>query len=316
MKKLISLSASIFMVAAMAMAQDTIPPPEQKNFPDSNTTTMDSMRTNRNTDTDTSSLNQNNKWPDTSMNRNRPDTTPSAMNQPGTTTQPDNTSQADSTSASTTSNSTTGNTADRVIMKDDKVMVVRNGDSTLLADSIRLESGALVTKDGTVTYTSGKAAQLKNGQYVSLSATADNSSQSDSSSATTKATDEDKVIMVGEKVYVIKSGDSTVLADSIKLSSGAIVKNDASVTFKDGTTTTLKNGQYIALNPAPAENKSTSDNKTTTDTPPATTTTTTTETTATTTTTAKPVAEDRVVMRDDQMFVIKNGIQLYYCTLN
>ncbi|MEO5889776.1 MAG: DUF6799 domain-containing protein [Ferruginibacter sp.] len=296
MKKLISLFATVVIIAA-ASAQDTIP--AKKNFPDSSRmTTTDSMSK---TPGDTSLLNQNKKWPDTSINKNKPDSM-AANAQATTTATPDATAATAKTTA-----------ADRVVMTDDKVMVVKNGDSTLLSDSIKLESGAVVTKDGTVTYTSGKSAKLKNGQYVSLTAVPDNTSQADSSSATgtsdatataTKAADEDKVIMVGDKVYVIKSGDSTVLADSIKLKSGALVKSDATVKFKDGTSTTLKNGQYIALNPPtpPAETKTEADTKTAT----ATTTTTTTGTETATAATTKPV-EDRVVMKDDKIIVVKNG---------
>ena len=57
-------------------------------------------------------------------------------------------------------------------------------------------------------------------------------------------------MMVQDQVVVIKKGDSTVLSDSIKLQSGAVVLKDGSVRFKNGTTTKLKNGQYINLNPA------------------------------------------------------------------
>jgi len=66
--------------------------------------------------------------------------------------------------------------------------------------------------------------------------------------------------MKDDKVMVIKNGDTTLLADSIKLGSGAVVKSDASVRFKDGTTTVLKNGQFIALAP-PAEGKKTKTTK-------------------------------------------------------
>lgn len=51
-------------------------------------------------------------------------------------------------------------------------------------------------------------------------------------------------------MLVIKNGDSTLLQDSIKLKSGAVVNKDATVKFKDGASTILKNGQYIAMNPA------------------------------------------------------------------
>ena len=77
-----------------------------------------------------------------------------------------------------------------------------------------------------------------------------NSSSSGDGSDLSKQTLEDRVMMVQDQVVVIKKGDSTVLSDSIKLQSGAVVLKDGSVRFKNGTTTKLKNGQYINLNPA------------------------------------------------------------------
>ena len=247
---------------------------------------------------DTSSLSQSNKATDTSMNRNTMDTVP--------------TNRELANRNSQTDSATNKNQAvDRVIMKDDKVMVVKNGDSTLLADSIKLESGAVVTKDGSVKYTSGKTAVLKNGQYINLSNPVDNNSQTDSTTAKPadktanddKSANEDKVIMMDGKVFVVKSGDSTLLADSIQLKSGAVVKSDATVRFKDGTTTTLKNGQYIALNPAPAPTApapaAPAENKKDT--------TTTTAATPAPATPSKTEAEDKVVMTDGKVFVVKNG---------
>ena len=77
-----------------------------------------------------------------------------------------------------------------------------------------------------------------------------NSSSSGDTSDLSRQTLEDRVMMVQDQVVVIKKGESTVLSDSIKLQSGAVVLKDGSVRFKNGTTTKLKNGQYINLNPA------------------------------------------------------------------
>ncbi|MEP7141938.1 MAG: DUF6799 domain-containing protein [Ferruginibacter sp.] len=182
--------------------------------------------------------------------------------------------------------------SDRVIMKDEQTIVVKNGDSTLLKDSIQLESGAIVLKDGTVTYTSGKTVKLKNGQFIALSNTAESDSGADS---TSEAKPDDKIVMKDDKVIVVKKGDSTVLADSIKLGSGAVVRNDATVQFKDGTTAKLKNGQSIALTTAPDESKSKTDTATAT------------KTATTTSTSPATVAEDKVIMKDDKVMVVMNG---------
>jgi len=57
---------------------------------------------------------------------------------------------------------------DRVIMKDDKMYMVKSGDSTVLDKSYKLESGAVVSATGSVKYPSGRTVQLKNGQFIEL----------------------------------------------------------------------------------------------------------------------------------------------------
>jgi hypothetical protein len=203
-----------------------------------------------------------------------------AMNTPAT--QPANNDTVPSPSNQANANPGADNTTaqpaeDKVMMKDDKVYVIKSGDSTLLADSITLGSGAVVRSDASVTFSDGSTAQLKNGQYIALTtpppaaepaapatpASPTDASTPDNASSGATAPVEDRVVMTNDQVMIVKSGDSTLLADSIKLNSGAIVQKDGSVRFKDGTTTTLKNGQYISLNPSPAtETKKTKKSKT------------------------------------------------------
>jgi len=194
MKKVISLSAGV-LFSMMMMAQenmparpngsmDTIPDRKWKNEKKANKNKMDTSMSNRWSDTsmrkntwpDTSSANANNYLPATPAmpksndtatdltrgtaaqgNRNASDTFPAQGNTY-------NNTNADTSTTTETSNAPT----DRVMMIDEKVMVIRNGDSTLLADKIELESGAIVTRDGTVTFKSGTTTKLKNGQFINL----------------------------------------------------------------------------------------------------------------------------------------------------
>lgn len=69
------------------------------------------------------------------------------------------------------SDNTTETLADRVMMKNDTMYMVKNGENTLLEKNYKLESGAIVMVDGSVKYPSGKTVQLKNGQFIALAAT-------------------------------------------------------------------------------------------------------------------------------------------------
>jgi hypothetical protein len=63
-------------------------------------------------------------------------------------------------------------------MINDEMKVIKNGDTTALVEPITLQSGAEVSKDGTVKYANGKTTQLKNGQYISLNSASDKKSKS------------------------------------------------------------------------------------------------------------------------------------------
>jgi hypothetical protein len=55
-----------------------------------------------------------------------------------------------------------------VIMKKGLAMVVKNGDTTTLSSPLRLNDGATVMTDGTITMTDGKTKKLKNRQWVDM----------------------------------------------------------------------------------------------------------------------------------------------------
>ncbi len=171
MKKVIILSAAV-MLSVAAFAQDTIP----KNNKDS------LLMKSRNGDSLLSQGQQNlnkdplgNPNPDSLFNKNNhtdslnptglngdsklktgADTTKAAtMNQPN-----DNKAMADS--------STSIAVTDRVMMKEEKMYLVKNGENTLLDKSYKLESGVVVSANGNVKFPSGKTVQLKNGQFIEL----------------------------------------------------------------------------------------------------------------------------------------------------
>jgi len=204
MKKLLSLSAGV-LLAAVTLAQDTIPSPNTTT-PNMPGTTMDTLPISKNATQDTA-MNRPNQWQDSMVNRSSqdtamsnakwpdssaghmdqidtsmhssskmPETSPSAKSNWPDTSMTGSTQKTTEASAMSTEKST-GSTLDgestkvvkdRVMMKDGLIMVIRNGESTPLEDKITLASGAVVMKDGSVTYSNGKTATLKDGQYINL----------------------------------------------------------------------------------------------------------------------------------------------------
>jgi len=58
---------------------------------------------------------------------------------------------------------------DRVFMKDDQLMVSKNGVSTKVNKSITLKDGTVILANGTVKMPDGNTMKLKNGESISLS---------------------------------------------------------------------------------------------------------------------------------------------------
>ena len=213
MKKLFSLSVAA-MLSAAAFAQDTIPnrqnsnpntrdtiPGSNRNWNDTSnrSRTMDSTYDRRNypdsMNNDTSSFANRNQSSDslqTNQNSNWNSTTRSDSMTTSSTTQ-SNTS-GNNTNTNTTSSSNTPTSADstmivtdRVIMRDDTMYIIKNGQSANLAETFKLESGATVSTDGTVTYPSGKTVKLKNGQFIEITK-ATTTNDDDEMNATDKKT--------------------------------------------------------------------------------------------------------------------------------
>lgn len=205
MKKLLSASI-MMMITAAAFSQDTIPPQtvppstldtipanrSQKDSADWN----DKMRSKDDTSTlDRSRSSQDSmraNWPADSVNVNKDmDTrsesqatdTLSSMNNNtdslSNATGNNNTDATNSNQATTGTESGTEQLTDRVIMKEDSMYIIRNGETMPLTEEFKLESGTTVATDGTVKYVSGKTATLKNGQFIELSANEGSSTKED-----------------------------------------------------------------------------------------------------------------------------------------
>lgn len=199
MKKLISLSVVASMFCISAVAQDTSlnrPAVPQTNLldtvPDTKKWSQDSTKMDMNRDS------TNKQWPDTSFdNRNNMQKDSLSTQKTLDTTSTYNTTDSmqnreqakddwklrkdqDSMSTSTTTTTTTTTTdsssatvSDRVMMKDDAMVVIKDGQTTPLDKEYTLPSGATISTTGEVKYPSGKTVQLKNGQFIALTDDAD-----------------------------------------------------------------------------------------------------------------------------------------------
>lgn len=206
MKKLFSLSIAALLSVA-AFAQDTIPnrqnsnpanrdtiPGTNRNWNDSSnrSRTMDSTYQKRNYPdsmrNDTSSFAGRNQMSDSMQTSTTTTDSLSTANstQSSTMNRADSMSTSNNTSANTTTTTTLDSTtvlSDRVIMRDDAMFLIKDGQTNSLSETYKLESGATVASDGTVTYPSGKTVKLKNGQFIEI--TKSDSSDKDSDEMTT-----------------------------------------------------------------------------------------------------------------------------------
>ena len=155
------------------------------------------------TTTDTVPGNPGNTKPDSSFYKSNPDATDSSIynngngnngnnSTPGTnntgtgidmngsnTTPGTNSTTGSETDMNTdNSNTVSENTEDRVFMRNNKVFVVKNGKTTQLAKSMKLNDGSTVMVNGTVKLQDGSTMKLKNGEQIKNTATANSNGKS------------------------------------------------------------------------------------------------------------------------------------------
>ena len=187
MKKAISLSTGI-LLSVIVFAQDSL---SGKNIPSNN-----------NRDTAVNNNPAKNKWPQDSVNKKAWPNTDSTLQHSTTLKEDSMTTTAQPAAAQkskqdTTVNSSAGSTAkkesdstamvtDRIMMKNDSVFLFKNNEPAVLDKNYKLESGAVVSKSGTVTYPGGRSVQLKNGQFIELKPLAENTESKKASSSVSK----------------------------------------------------------------------------------------------------------------------------------
>lgn len=183
MKKITSVLFIIGM--GVSVSAQTTSPPSTTQVPVTTTDTVPGNRGNNGTDTsfyrtnpdnpDSTIYNNKNKNGDANNstdNRNSSVDNPAANQSPAQTNQEQNT-QEDAIVAekSTTEKSKEKVTEDRVFMKNNKIFVVKNGKTTPLSKSMKLNDGSTIMANGTLKMPDGSSMKLKNGERININTT-------------------------------------------------------------------------------------------------------------------------------------------------
>jgi hypothetical protein len=124
---------------------------------------------------------------------------------------------------------------DHVAMSGGKVVVVRDGDSQTLTESMAFPNGLNIGPDGSCAYPDGAHARLMDGQMFQLDGTPIGS--------------KDTISMKDGKVVVQKEGKLIYLSPSqtIGMNDGTSVRGDGLIWKRDGTPSHLVEGQTIVI---------------------------------------------------------------------
>ena len=124
---------------------------------------------------------------------------------------------------------------DHIAMSGSTVMIFKDGDSEALAAPLTLPDGSIINPDGTYAH-AGRTSRLVDGQLVTLEGAS--------------LTGLDTISFRNGKVVVYKSGALIPLQSPIVIMGmydGTRVRGDGFITFHDGTTTQLTEGQIITV---------------------------------------------------------------------
>jgi hypothetical protein len=124
---------------------------------------------------------------------------------------------------------------DHVAMSEGKVVLVRDGDSQILTDSMTFPNGLNIGPDGTCAYPDGAHARLMDGQMFQLDGT--------------PILSKDTISLKDGKVVVQKEGKLICLspAETMGMNDGTSVRGDGLIQKRDGTQSQLVEGQTIVI---------------------------------------------------------------------
>ena len=124
---------------------------------------------------------------------------------------------------------------DHVVMKAGKAILFKDGVANIVDGTAKLTDGSQISEDGTYVDKSGRRSRLLDGQLIKLDG------------AALPATD--TALLKGGKVILQKDGSLITLrpAQTMMMSDGTKVSGDGTLTFRDGSTAKLVEGETVKL---------------------------------------------------------------------
>ena len=146
---------------------------------------------------------------------------------------------------------------DGVLMKDGKLMVVKNGKKTTLDQDMSMSNGTKIKTDGNYTKKDGSTMRLKEGEHMDMegninlmNSNNDNNMgvQQNSQNNSDYNSNSDGVFMQNGKMMQIKNGQKTAVQDNtLTMNNGTKIMSDGTCITKDGTKMKMKDGQHMDM---------------------------------------------------------------------
>ncbi|MDB6055667.1 MAG: hypothetical protein JWN25_3190 [Verrucomicrobiales bacterium] len=124
------------------------------------------------------------------------------------------------------------------IMRDGKMLIMKDGDTTPMEKDLIMSNGATVSKDGKVKLKGAKTTTLKEGQIV----------QMDGMIRLMKpGMERDHVMVKDGKLVLVKDGKATIVEEDMTMSNGTVITKSGSYTTSDGKTLKLKDNEKMRM---------------------------------------------------------------------
>jgi hypothetical protein len=124
------------------------------------------------------------------------------------------------------------------IMRDGKMLVMKDGDTTPMEKDMVMSNGAIVTTDGKVKAKGIKTVSLKEGQIVQMDGTV---------RMTKPGMVRDHIMVKDGKAIIMKDGKSMLLEDEMTMPNGVVVMKNGSYTTREGKTMQIKEGEKMTM---------------------------------------------------------------------
>lgn len=138
-------------------------------------------------------------------------------------------------------------TKDHLMMKDGKMMLIRDGKMVMMYEDMTLANGCIVSSDGTLKTKDGKTRMLLNGDVIDMKGKMTSKKVKDDRWVKNHKKMKDHVTMRGGKMMLMKNGELFVIDKNMKLANGTVVTPNGTINMKDGSTMQMKNGDQIFM---------------------------------------------------------------------